>query len=391
LRKKIFNKLLWLIPSLILGSICIFLLSNCIPQDDVETKLLTAGISQNNATAFEKEYEKLYLSLHKNLPLFYFSILPQHYHDNVRSIINKEERAKISTAQSSGYNCSHILSSKEIKPVKSNFFLPKIVFHGVENQYQYYFSSLLRLDFGSSKRDGNDVWPKISNALKWTLSIVAISLILSLFISYFFSKYLVLHPQSSANKLFQKFSFILYSIPGFWLATLVLVLFTGDQYGMPIFYTPLYTESSTLSYADSLLLSLQKIAPIIFCFLLIDVAFLTRLLSVKLTEELDMPYMLSLKSRGIKRKQLLANHALPNVMIPITTLIINNIPSALAGSLVFEVVFNIQGMGRLLYDSIHQADWSITYGIVLLLLLITTLVFGAGEIIYRKLDPRIIN
>jgi peptide/nickel transport system permease protein len=80
---------------------------------------------------------------------------------------------------------------------------------------------------------------------------------------------------------------------------------------------------------------------------------------------------------------------MPNVLIPFVTLLVNTIPIALAGSIVYELVFNIPGMGKLLYDAVYNADWNVVYGMVLFIMIITSFVYIIGDIFYKIIDPRV--
>jgi peptide/nickel transport system permease protein len=377
--------------TMFLGSIIVFLLSNAIPQDAIEIRLANLNLSEDNDN-YQREYAKLYIEDNRQLPLFYFSILPNHYHTNIRSFVHKKERNFIESLQGQQYDCSKITDASIVNVTslqKSSFHFPKIVFHGLRNQYHKYITDFITGKLGESKKDGKAVGSKISSALHWTISILLVNFLLSVLLSLIISYYLIKYDGRFIEKIFSGLTLIFYSIPGFWLATLVLIFFTGDQYGMPIFYTPLFIDVDDKSYISILTVGWSKILPVIFCLTILDVAYLTRMLKANLKEELQKPYISALKSRGLSMKDIIIQHAYANVMIPFVTLIVGSLPLALAGSIVYELVFNIPGVGRLLYDSIYGADWKVVYAIVLLILMVTVIFYSVAEWIYRWLDPRI--
>lgn len=382
-----------LLFTLWLGSIVIFFISKSVKVDKVEKQLALEGINPETAPNYNQLYEKKYYLLKENLPLFYFEILPSTHCHNKRQFAHYRDRQWIEEAEKKGLDCSSLVASA--KPIdtltltKKSISYPVIYWNGFHNQYHLYLTSIIKGDWGSSAKDGLPIVSKIASALKWTLSIVLFNLILALTISIILSVMMWKKKGSMLDRIFQTLLHALYSVPGFWLATLVLIFFTGPQYGMPLFYTPLYIEDGSENWLTLTSLFLCKIAPVIFCLTLQDMALLTRLIRSKLELVFQEPFMDALVTKGTSENRLIYAHALPNAMLPLITLLFNSLPASIAGSLIYEVVFNIPGMGRLLNDSIHSGDWAVVYGISLLTLCITILFYALGDLIYRWADPRI--
>ncbi|MBK8372378.1 MAG: ABC transporter permease subunit [Saprospiraceae bacterium] len=94
-------------------------------------------------------------------------------------------------------------------------------------------------------------------------------------------------------------------------------------------------------------------------------------------------------AKGLTDQNILFRHILPNVGVNIVAVLIGIIPSAFAGSLLIEVIFNIPGMGRLLYNSIFAADWNVVFGILLFMSFITVIINVAGDILLARINPKI--
>jgi ABC-type dipeptide/oligopeptide/nickel transport system permease component len=380
-----------MVLTLLMGSIVIFLLSKAVPQDAIDVKLANLNLSEENDN-YQNEYAKYYIEENEHLPLFYISILPNHYYSNLHSFVHKKERNLLHELQDSSYDCSaltHLTNIDRSALTKITFHYPKIVFHGLQNQYHLYITDFLCGHMGLSKKDGKPIGQKINAALHWTLGILLINFILGVGLSWIIAFYLVKYNGHRIEKIFSGLTLILYAMPGFWLATLVLVFFTGHQYGMPFFYSPLFVDVDEHSFISVLTRGWPKIAPVVFCLTVLDIAYLTRMLKSNLLEQLEQPYTMALKSRGLSLTAIIKDHVYPNVMIPFVTLIVGSLPLALAGSLVFEIISNIPGVGRLLYDSIYGADWKVVYAIVLLVLIVTVVLYSVAEWAYIRLDPRI--
>jgi ABC-type dipeptide/oligopeptide/nickel transport system permease component len=379
----IWYRLLWMLPTFLIGSVAIFFIQNFLPNDVVELKLISSGIQPENLN-FKKEYANLYLSQGHHLPKFYLSIRPSHYHPNIHAIPDPQDRDIIKKAQQSGVDCSQIKSVADIDYQKKiRYSIPIIVWHGSPNQYQNYISNILRGNFGTSSRDGIAVSTKLKSAIKWTGLIVIINLVLSIVLSLTVVYLLSKLNNPTINELFNAISLFIISIPPFWLATLVFIFLSGSYYGLPIFYTPLGEEVHTLGDM------LRRIAPVLFCFIILDIGILVRMMLLKIEEEKTKPYITALRARGLSNQKILLKHIWPNISIPISTLLINSIPVALAGSVIFELVFNINGMGSLFYNSINTADWVVTYSIILIFLVFTYLWFGLGDVWLQIRDPRL--
>lgn len=390
---KVLAKLTGWITTLLLGSIFIFVISKNVKVDKVEKMLALEGIEAESTPDYQTLYKKKYIALGEHLPLFYFEIIPSHHCPNKRQFADYAIVHSIRLAEKAGFDC-HRLSgaTSPIITEKLNrvaFPLPVIYWYGSHNQYHQYLSSILAGNWGESVRDGKPVWAKITRSLAWTISIVLLNFIIALVISVFLAVFLWKRNNTRWDRAIQTLLHGLYSIPGFWLATLVLIFFTGPQYGMPIFYTPLYAPGQEQSWTEVLWSSFGKIAPVVFCLTLQDVAFLTRLIKSKIAVSFQEPFMDVIRTRGISENALIFRHSLPNALLPLITLFFNSLPASIAGSLVFEVVFNIPGMGRLLNDSIQAADWPVVYGITLMSLVTTVAFYALGDSLYKWADPRI--
>ena len=287
---------------------------------------------------------------------------------------------------------TEILTQIPIDGNTSAWHVPSLRWHGFDNQYHLWISSFLSGDYGTSILDAQPVFVKIKSAFKWTSLLLIMSLVLSLIISIPLSLLSAYYVNSRLDRWISGLSLAVYSVPVFWMATLLIVYFTTDTYSkwLDIFPSPasFYSESKTGffsligKYFDRLIL------PVI-CISLKDIAYLTRVFRADLIKESSKDYATTLKAKGVSKWNTIWKHLLPNSMISTITVIISNIPLALAGTLIIEVIFNIPGMGRLMYSSIMQADWNVVYAILLLISLATVIFYLIGDILYAVINPRV--
>ena len=185
---------------------------------------------------------------------------------------------------------------------------------------------------------------------------------------------------------------IIYAIPVFWLASLLIIYFTSDRYGawMNIFPSPglWYIPEGQSMWTTFSMYGSQLILPII-CMVANDIALLSTMVRNNVAAEKSKLYVLMAYAKGLSQQQVLTKHILPNVLLPLITIAGSRLAAGLAGALIIEVIFNIPGMGRLMYDSIFAADWNVVFGILVVLSLLTILILLITDVLYAIADPRI--
>ncbi len=269
---------------------------------------------------------------------------------------------------------------------------PKITWHGSHNRYQNYMTGLFSGEFGKSKTDGQSAFEKIIKALKWTLSINITSFILAGFIGLFLGLWSIKKNDSAIEKTISSLLYFWYTMPVFWSATLFVIFFTTKEYGAWTNLFPSagikYWYSDQPVYSQILLNAKQLILPVI-CITFPSLAYVSRLMKSKFSEVLSRGFITALRSKGIGENRILTHHVLKNGIIPFITIMTGSIPSLFAGSLVIEIIFNIPGIGKLLFDSILSNDWSVIGGLVIMLSIVTVLAYLLADILYSWANPKI--
>ena len=117
--------------------------------------------------------------------------------------------------------------------------------------------------------------------------------------------------------------------------------------------------------------------------------YFTQVTRAAMTEVLAAPYITAARSRGLSFPKTLARHGLRNSMLPVMTLFSFWFAGLLGGSVVIEVIFNIPGMGRLLYNSVINNDVPVIQGGMMWILTLAVLINTITDLLYGVLDPRI--
>lgn len=383
----------------VVSLICFFCIKT-IPYNPVDFILNLekgeAGIGSEtdfNADAYDQLSKKLGL----DKPIFYFSILPSHYLAESQYEYPQSFRDKISVLEKKGYNpsMSHWENKTylEVSKLQGNkkIALPKFYWNGLENQYHSWVSNLLLGDFGLSYLDNRPVRKKISEALKWTLSMIFLALFVSFVIGISMGIISFMKPDNIAIRNVNRFGYFMYIMPLFWIATVALVFFTTDDYGT---WTNWFASSNVYidnneSFLSNLIQHFEILILPVITLSIGSLIYIARQMQNALEEERDKLYTDVAKIKGLGTKDIVIKHQLRNALLPMITLFTSALPASLAGSLIVETIFNIPGMGRLLFNSIELADWNVVYAIILLTAVITSLSYTLADILYYKANPKI--
>lgn len=272
----------------------------------------------------------------------------------------------------------------------SGFMIPAIYWYGTKNQFQFWLNGFFKPGSIVSLKDGRPVMQKIGSSLYWTLLMILSALLISLAIAVPMGVYSAYYPERWWSRRFEQISFALYSVPVFWLSAVLILLFATPYYGLKIFPSVgLFSANKAGGFVVNLFSSFHLLVLPIVVLSLHTLAFISRQVKLSMQRELEQAYFTTAIAKGLKVNTALWKHAFPNASLPLVTLITGSIPSLIAGTLLVEVIFNIPGMGWLMYDSILGKDWPVVFTVVNFSGLITVFSYLLADIAYMYIDPRI--
>lgn len=394
----ILRRVLLFIPGLFLVSLFTFFLSKQVPNDSVDQILELNGIESylGDGDSYQIEYEKISKAWHLDKPNFYFSVAPQNYPKSLNKYLGREHREKARDLFKRGLNERQVdlfFANGQFPTgyIERSCF-PKFHWHGTKNQYHLWVSNLLNKKSNISILDGRSVSTKISEALPWTISLVLMTLILCIGLSILLGGYLSSIRHSLLESVISVILYLSYSIPVFWLATVFIVFFTSPQYGDWLNWFPSAVHSqynlNDTGERNYINIVSQLTLPIL-CLTLHYLSYVTTHVKSSLDKQMIQDYIVTAKSKGLSLIDTIRVHGLRNALIPIITIFIAAIPQAFVGSLVVEIIFNIPGMGRLIYASILSADWNVVFSVLLIVSFITMISYLLGDILYAMANPKI--
>ena len=268
--------------------------------------------------------------------------------------------------------------------------LPRLYWHGAGNQYHRYLSRLLSGDLGQSLTDRRSVAGKVRRALSVTLLLNGLALLLVYLLAVPLGMYMAQRHGTRFDRWATALTFLGFGIPSFWVATLLANFLTTPAFGMDLFPSMGLGEPPP----DAGLLSIlrTRIAHLLLpvcCLTYPSLAYVARHLRTSALNELQRPYVDTARMKGLSEHRVLWGHVFRNAAFPLITLLGSLLPALLAGSVLVELIFNLPGMGRLLYTSALARDWPVVTALVLLNGLVTVIGLLLADVAYTLTDPRV--
>lgn len=267
-------------------------------------------------------------------------------------------------------------------------YIPGFQWYGLDNQYHHWLSGVLTGDFGQSWRDGQPVGEKIKAALKLTLIINILALMLSFSLSIPLGVIMAKRPDGWFDKGSKLVLFFFYALPSFWVATLLLIWFTSPGSNWIQVLQPTVEEQGTGSIGMLFQYGQRLLLPV-FCLTYGSLAYITLQVRSSMEDTLQREYIRTARAMGLSERQIIWKHAGKNAAFPLITLIGSIFPALLAGSVVIESVFNLPGMGKLTLDAITGQDWPVVYAVLWITAVLTMLGLLLSDVMYAWLDPRV--
>lgn len=374
--RYVIRRLLFFIPTLIAISLMAFIISVNAPGDPVE-RLMTAETGEAVSSNFDgsqnlKSYWRKKLGL--DLPVFYFSV----------SSLDETTDSDFSLKK----------------------YIPVIYFHA-DNQYHrwifgdgnwitgngsVYSKGVVRGDFGISYQTRQPVSQVIAEKAGWSLSFA----LASVFLAYLISIPIGMRAGALKGSVFDRYSsavlFLLYSLPSFWVATLLLMTFANPD----IFHVfPASGVKPVTGYPDDaglwekFRLTLPYLILPLICYTYSSLAFISRALRVSMIESMNQDYIRTAKAKGLPFNIVVTRHAFRNSLLPLITIAANIFPMAIGGSVILETVFSIPGMGYEIVQSIQNQNYPMIVAVFTISGFLTVLGYLISDILYAVADPRI--
>ncbi len=279
-----------------------------------------------------------------------------------------------------------------------SFTYPTISFNLNNRYHRWLFGDgegmlgAIRGDFGTSYQSGQKVGKIIASHIGFTLLFSLGGIFLAYLISIPLGVYAAVKKNSWFDRVSSVVLFLLYSMPSFWLATLLLMCFANPD-------TLYWFETSGIKPAQGypvdanifqkFIISLPYIVLPLICFTYSSLAFLSRTLRVSVLENIKQDYITTARAKGLPQNKVVWRHAFRNSLLPLITVLANVFPYAIGGSVILETVFTLPGMGFETYRAILGQDYPVIMAMLTLTAVLTIIGLLVQDILYAIADPRI--
>jgi peptide/nickel transport system permease protein len=251
----------------------------------------------------------------------------------------------------------------------------------IHEQYGRWVAGLARGDFGASLITKRDGIAELKRTFPVSFELGLLTLVLSLAFGIPLGIVSAMRQDTVLDYVTRISAILGLSVPGFWLATLLIVL--GSRWWG---YSP---PPSLIKFSESPTDNLKQFlvpAAILSCFYIASIMRMSR--SVML-ETLNQDYVRTARAKGVRERVIVMRHCLKNALIPVVTLIGVLVPGIFAGSVIIESIFGVPGMGRFMLNAVSQRDYPMLQMmnfVIASLVILTNLIV---DLTYGYLDPRI--
>jgi peptide/nickel transport system permease protein len=249
-----------------------------------------------------------------------------------------------------------------------------------------------RGDFGYSILDNRPVSSILKEALKLTLIINFFEFLLIYLIAIPLGVSLAVKKGTSYDKIVTTVNFMLYSLPGFWIATMMIIFFTNDYYASWMNIFPTHGIGKTgpdYGVMERVVDRAYHLALPMFCMLLGAFAFISRMMRGSMLNVLRQDFIRTAFAKGLEPRKVFWKHAFRNSLIPIITMFASFLPAMISGAVIIEYIFTIPAMGRVSYESVVSRNFPVLFTILMFAAILTMLGNLLADVLYGFVDPRI--
>jgi len=256
-------------------------------------------------------------------------------------------------------------------------------------QFFMYFEDCFTLDFGDSFiYRGTPALDHCIEYLKWTLLLTGTSSILMIVIGMAMGIYAAWKRNSLFDTGSLAFSLFFYAMPTFWLAMMLIMIFTTSWHIFP--------SDSALSYGQTFELSWNSLADLLNHLILpaatltlVSIGAFAIIMRGSLIDVMTEEYITTAKAKGLPDSQVLRYHAVPNAMLPMVALIAIDIAYIVGGAFQVEYVFSYPGIGWATIDAVYDKDYPVLQAAFFLIAVAVIIANLIAEVLLIYIDPRV--
>lgn len=256
-------------------------------------------------------------------------------------------------------------------------------------QFFKFVQRLATLDLTYYQKQGSimpDLWRKLQVTILINLIVFVLTYLLSVPLGVFSATF----RDSFSDRSITLGLFILYSLPSFWVATLMIIWLTnkGEWISFPV--GGLHDlEASKFTYFQYFLDYLWHITLPVICLTYGSLAYLSRQMRAGMLEVIRQDYIRTARAKGVGEPRVILVHALRNGLFPIVTLFGSLLPFLVGGSVIIENIFNIPGMGLYAFEAVLRREYDIVMATLILSAILTLVGILISDVMYVLINPQV--
>ncbi|TDQ38301.1 ABC transporter permease [Aureibacillus halotolerans] len=250
-------------------------------------------------------------------------------------------------------------------------------------RYGEWLGNAVRGDLGDSLSSGQPVIQRIAERFPHTLQLTILTLIVSVVIGMILGIIAAMKRNRASDYMINFIAVIGLSVPSFWLAIMLILLFSVTLQWLPSSGVP--PEGVSLW---------EQIKYLILPVIILSTSTLptiVRFMRSSMLEVISQNYVRTARAKGVKESVVIYWHAMRNALIPVVSIVGVLVPRLLGGAVIVESVFGWPGMGRLIVEAANSRDYTLVMGVTIVVTLLVVLTNFIVDIVYSKIDPRVKN
>ncbi len=248
-------------------------------------------------------------------------------------------------------------------------------------RYLHWIAGLLTGDLGTSYAYGSPVGELIAQRLSVTVPLAVMAMALTVALALAAGVYAAARHRRAGDWGVMTLTQLGIAIPNFWFAILLILLFSV--------HLQWFSAGGFPGWEDSVRDGLQALLLPALSLAVVQAAILARITRSSVLEVLREDFIRTARAKGVSPRGVLWGHALRNAMVPVVTVMGLQFAELLAGTIVVESVFQLPGLGRLVFQSIANRDLVVVRNCVMLLAAMVVLVNFVVDLLYAAIDPRV--
>ena len=261
-------------------------------------------------------------------------------------------------------------------------------------------NGLLHGDLGNSLRSAQPVWDVVWERLPATMILAGTALLIWVGTAVVLGVFAAVRRYSIYDQALTFITYIMYSLPTFWLGLMLIFLFgpalhllpTGgvvEARDWPAFASPQFWAAAGERPLEAMYdMGRHLILPVI-TLVAVNIAADSRFVRASMLETLGADFVRTARAKGLSARRVVYRHAFRNAMLPVTTNIALEIPFLVSGAVVVETIFSWPGIGRLFITSVNDRDYYVLMALIMLTSFAILLMNLIADVVYAIIDPRI--